>query len=68
MFGILAVNCGPLSEPIYGYVEGTEFTLGHTMTVGCQRGFRLIGSTKRTCLSNGQWSGHNGTCEGNLKL
>ena len=59
----LPVNCYDPGYPLYGHAQGTEFTLGHTVTFSCQKGFRLVGSESRQCRENGKWSGHEATCQ-----
>ena len=59
----LAVDCGPLSDPINGHVttpNGT--TLGFQANYNCNEGFFISGSPIRSCEANGVWSGPEPTC------
>ena len=59
----LAVDCGPLSDPINGHVttpNGT--TLGFQANYNCNEGFFISGSPIRSCEASGDWSGPEPTC------
>ena len=61
---IIAVDCGPLSDPDNGAVTtDPDTTLNSVATYRCRRGFKLIGEKKRTCETSGEWSGEAPTCE-----
>ena len=61
---IIAVDCGPLSDPDNGAVTtDPDTTLNSVATYRCRRGFKLIGGKKRTCETSGEWSGEEPTCE-----
>ena len=55
-------RCSYLSPPENGGVSMTTSDVGGTATYTCNSGFRLIGSSNRTCLSNGIWSGSQPIC------
>ena len=55
-------DCGSLPGPANGRVEFTGTTEGATATYSCDSGYRLEGSSTRTCLSSG-WSGTAPSCE-----
>ena len=55
-------SCGYLSSPRYGRVSVTTRDVGGRATYTCNSGFRLVGSSNRTCLSNGSWSGSQPIC------
>ena len=55
-------SCGYLSRPSYGRVSVTTRDVGGRATYTCNSGFRLVGSSNRTCLSNGSWSGSQPIC------
>ncbi|KAK0134625.1 Sushi domain-containing protein 2 [Merluccius polli] len=56
------VSCGWLSPPDNGKKEGTRYLLGATVSLSCDRGYEPRGSTQRTCLENGLWSGDPTIC------
>ena len=61
---IIAVDCGPLSDPDNGAVTtDPDTTLNSVATYRCRRGFKLAGEKKRTCETSGEWSGEVPTCE-----
>ena len=55
-------SCGYLSSLRYGRVSMTALNVGGTATYTCYNGFSLVGSSTRTCLSNGSWSGSQPIC------
>jgi len=63
-FVIAAVDCGQLTAPVNGTRFGTKTFFPNSMTFSCDEGFDLIGSSRRTCQSNGTWSGSSTTCKG----
>ena len=60
---IPAVDCGPLSDPKNGKVDFDETTVSEVATYSCDRGYTLEGDSRRTCQSNGRWSGDEPVCE-----
>ena len=46
----------------HGYVSVTTLDVGGRATYTCNSGFRLVGLSNRTCLSNGSWSGSAPIC------
>ncbi|ELU02210.1 hypothetical protein CAPTEDRAFT_212422 [Capitella teleta] len=58
----LEADCGPPRLPLYGGITGGDFSLGGEINVSCTTGYRLIGSTTRTCLASGTWSGYETVC------
>lgn len=45
-----------------GFHIGDEFFYQDTAEYGCNPGFELVGKSKITCLSSGQWSRRDGEC------
>lgn len=66
-FQISAKDCGGLATPTNGSSRGSLTTYPHEVTFKCDEGFNLRGSRIRQCLSSGNWSGNETTCEGNVK-
>ena len=56
-------SCSRLSPPKYGRVSVTTRDVGGRATYTCSNGFRMVGSSTRTCLSDGSWSGSEPVCE-----
>ncbi|XP_053329471.1 sushi domain-containing protein 2 [Spea bombifrons] len=56
------VSCGWLAPPANGTKNGTTYLEGSVVTFNCNKGFTLSGSTHRTCLHNGTWSGDPAQC------
>ena len=61
---VVAIQCDALSDPDNGAVSVTGTGVGDTATYTCDDGYELIGSSTRTCQSNGEWSESSPTCEG----
>lgn len=56
-------TCDNLSNPANGRVVLSGNNPGSTATYRCNAGFRLRGESRRTCQTNGQWSGKAPTCQ-----
>ena len=54
--------CNYLSSPRYGRVFVPTRNVGGSATYTCNSGFRLVGLSTRTCLSDGSWSGSQPIC------
>ena len=67
MLHVVAIQCDGLSDPDNGAVSVTGTGVGDTATYTCDAGYELIGSSTRTCQSNGDWSESSPTCEGKPK-
>lgn len=44
-------------------VTGKNFTVGNEISYACLKGHALVGDNKRTCGSEGTWSGRAPTCK-----
>ena len=54
-------------DPANGKVQLISLDEGSTATYTCDEGFDFTGGDKfRTCQSDGQWSGQEPICEGNM--
>ena len=62
----IAIDCGELSAPLNGSVEGSETTFPNVLWFSCDEGFELDGSASRKCQANGTWSGVTTFCRGRL--
>ena len=63
-FDHLAVDCGDLSAPLNGSLQGSLTTFPNVVTFSCDEGFIREGSASRMCQANGSWSGMNTFCRG----
>ena len=61
---IAEIHCGSLVAPTHGSASGSSDTVGSVVMFSCDAGFRLIGSSQRTCQQNGDWDGDDVTCDG----
>ena len=52
-----AVDCGNPGTPSNGRRTGSSTTYNSVVTYTCNTGYTRQGSNRRTCQSNGQWSG-----------
>ena len=63
-FYLLAIDCGPLTDPTNGQVDTSSgTTFGSTATYTCDTGYTLSGSQSRTCGADGMWSSSNPVCQ-----
>ena len=56
--------CPQLSSPAGGRVRVPSRGVYSTATYSCYTGKSLVGNSRRTCLSNGTWSGRKPSCVG----
>ncbi|XP_048587546.1 sushi, von Willebrand factor type A, EGF and pentraxin domain-containing protein 1 isoform X2 [Nematostella vectensis] len=56
------IDCGRLTVPLNGKLEGSLTTYSSTINITCDEGYALIGPESRVCQANGTWSGSNVTC------
>ena len=61
-----AIHCGSLDEPNHGSKEASNDLVGAVVTFSCDHGYRLNGSAKRTCTTQGTWNGAAAKCVGQL--
>jgi len=64
MIRIAAVDCGSLISPMNGSMLGSKTVFPNSIEFSCDEGFDLLGSTIRTCKSDGQWNGNTTICKG----
>ena len=55
-----------MDTPANGTKSGNETACGAVTSFACDLGFTLSGSSERECLSDGNWSGNDATCDGML--
>ncbi|KAI8515780.1 hypothetical protein Bbelb_065930 [Branchiostoma belcheri] len=56
-----AVKCPSLPHPINCFVSGLN-TYSEVINFKCDQGYRLVGKSSLTCLSDGTWNGRSPTC------
>ncbi|CAH2296000.1 sushi domain-containing 2 [Pelobates cultripes] len=56
------VSCGWLKPPTNGKKEGTSYLANSEVSFTCNKGYMLVGPTKRTCQMDGAWSGKESQC------
>ncbi|XP_077904066.1 sushi, von Willebrand factor type A, EGF and pentraxin domain-containing protein 1 isoform X2 [Ictidomys tridecemlineatus] len=57
------VSCGEPESPEHGFVVGTKYTFGSTITYQCEPGYVLEGNRERVCQEHKVWSGGAATCQ-----
>lgn len=62
LFGCLAVDCGRLSAPVFGYMLGNSTTYPATVRFYCDIGYQVTGFSSLTCQQDGRWNGQEPTC------
>lgn len=60
----LAVDCGRLSAPLNGSMQGSATTFPNVLEFSCDLGFILGGSAVRKCQANATWTGKTAICRG----
>ena len=59
------VNCEALTRPPNGQVDTSSgTTYNQVATYSCDTGYNLVGSSSRTCQTNGMWSSTAPVCVG----
>ncbi|XP_038044292.1 sushi domain-containing protein 2-like [Patiria miniata] len=61
---VCAVDCGYPGDVENGLLSGYVYLVNATVDVACDDGFTLTGSSKLTCLEDGQWSSDLPVCAG----
>ncbi|KAI8498127.1 hypothetical protein Bbelb_240710 [Branchiostoma belcheri] len=56
-----AVRCPSLSPPLNGFMTGSN-SYGDVVNFTCESGYKLVGTSSLTCLSDGTWNGKSPTC------
>ncbi|XP_020492257.2 sushi domain-containing protein 2 [Labrus bergylta] len=56
------LSCGWLPTPRNGKKNGTHYLEGNTLSFTCREGHILYGSSERTCLHDGVWTGEQTYC------
>ena len=74
-FSILVVVCPAPPTPSNAKVTGTDFTYGKTVVITCNTGYKISGTSSRTCQvrfnpkshrQEAYWTGIAPTCGGRL--
>ena len=55
--------CNEPTPPENGYLIGSEFWEGKSVTYKCNEGYELQGPTVRVCDGSGEWTGEEPTCK-----
>ena len=61
---VTVIACGDPGTPSNGSRTGSVFTFGGTVRYRCNQGYKLSGSSNRTCEPSGRWSGNKAVCKG----
>ena len=59
-------SCGYPGTPLHGQLletEDVDVNIEGVVEFGCDEGYELEGSSNRTCLLSGQWSGKETICK-----
>ena len=62
------IGCKPLGKfkrgnvLIQGSLINGKYSVGSVVKYHCNKAYRLVGSRRRTCLENGEWSGFKAKC------
>ena len=64
LFISLVIDCGDPGTLSNGNRTGSVFTFGRTVRYRCNQGYKLSGSSNRTCEASGRWSGNKTDCKG----
>ena len=50
------VTCPTLTNPLNGYIDGTNFTVFSEIKYSCNAGFKLVGKTETSCQIDSTWT------------
>ena len=64
LYKIVAVFCGNPGHLQNGSLEGTNFSYNDQLHYKCNKGYKLVGNSNKTCLESGNWSGSKPNCIG----
>ena len=64
IFPFSDVTCSPLAAPGNGTISGSGVNYKSVITFACNAGYRLVGSSRRTCQTDGTWNGTTASCSG----
>ncbi|XP_073481569.1 sushi domain-containing protein 2 [Aquarana catesbeiana] len=56
------VSCGWLEPPKNGKKEGISYLVNSQVKITCNKGYKLKGSSSRTCQQDGTWNGQTSQC------
>ena len=59
-------DCELPGDPKHGKAHVSGTTQGSQVNYTCDRGYRINGTSSRTCGPDGTWGGREPTCEGQL--
>ena len=62
-FRLLADYCPSLTAPAHGHINGFRTELHATVGVSCDTGYKVVGTSFRTCEQSRAWSGSDPTCQ-----
>ena len=65
---ITGPSCPDPGIPSNGRRYGSVFTSGQHVHYRCDKGFKFAGSSTRTCLQTGRWSGNETRCLGRFEV
>ena len=63
---VSGTRCPPINPPSNGEVTYESLSAGSTATYSCERRYKLVGSSGRTCLDDGTWGGRPPSCKREL--
>ena len=66
MFVSPVIDCGDPGTPSNGIRNGSVFTFGGAVRYECNEGYRISGSSNRTCQASEKWSGDQALCKGKI--
>ena len=61
-------SCGNPGSPLNGFKVGESYMYDDIVQFECNEGYRLIGSSSRTCKRDNNWDGTQPSCQSELVL